>query len=106
MKNPDIEALRSTLRLVDNVSNDSFGRIKSLCAVALLAMEQHRKPVDMEHLARILVHIEVVCDDARNCINYEAETVGCDYKDEAWLRRIDARAAWREAARAGGVPHD
>lgn len=80
---------------VDSVSQDAFSRIKSLCKVALLAMEQQGRPVDMEDLAQVLKQIEQASDEAEGCINSEAESLGCNHKDQAWYRRIDARAAWR-----------
>lgn len=96
MNTPSIDALRSTLELVDSVSQDAFRRIRSLCAVTLLAMEQQGKTLDMEHLAQVLKQIEQASDEAHNYINSEAEGVGCNYKDERWHRRIDARNAWRQ----------
>jgi hypothetical protein len=96
MTTPSIDALRSTLELVDNMSQDAFGRIKSLCKVALIAMEQQSRPVEMEDLAQILKQIEQASEEAENCINVEAESLGCNYKDQAWYRRIDARHAWRQ----------
>ncbi len=91
-----IEALRETLLLVDSVSQDTFSRIKSLCKVALLAMEQHGRPLDMEDLAQVLRQIEQASDEAENCINAETETVGCNHEDKNFHRRMDARAAWRQ----------
>lgn len=108
MTTPSIDALRSTLELVDSVSQDAFSRIGSLCKVALLAMEQQGRPVDIEDLAQILKQIEQASGEAENYINSEAESLGCNYKDKDWYRRIDARAAWRafklddtSAAKAG-----
>ncbi len=106
MKTPDIEALKCTVEMVDSIAQDAFSRIKSLCAVTLLAMHQHDRPIALEDIAQILRQIEQASDEAENCINSEAESVGCNYEDKEWHRRIAARAAWREAARAGGVPHD
>lgn len=107
MSKPSIDALRSTVELLDSVSQETFARIKALCKVTLLSMEQHARPVDMEDVARVLMQIEQAADEAENCINGEAENVGCNYKDEAWIRRIDARAAWRalRAGRVGSVDH-
>lgn len=101
MSTPSIERLREKLLLVDSVSQDAFGRIKSLCNVALLAMEQHGHPVDIEDLAQVLKQIDQASDEAENCINSEAESVGCDFKDQKWYRRLDARDAWRKAVKPG-----
>lgn len=103
MKNPSIDALSDTLKLVDSVSQDAFGRIKSLCVVTLLAMEQPGHPLDMEDIAQVLKQIEQASDEAEGCINSEAETLGCNYKDEKWYRRIDARHAWRQLAKQGAA---
>lgn len=40
MSKPSIDALRSTVELIDSVSQDAFDRIKALCKLTLLAMEQ------------------------------------------------------------------
>lgn len=107
MSKPSIDALRSTVELIDSVSQDAFDRIKALCKLTLLAMEQRARPVEMEDLARVLKQIEQAAEEAENCINVEAENVGCNYKDEEWIRRIDAGAAWRalKAGRVGSVDH-
>lgn len=102
MKTPSIEALSSTLELVDSVSQDAFCRIKSMCKVSLLAMEQRGRELPMEDLAQILRQIEQASDDAENCITHEAESLGCNYKDRAWSRRMDAREAWRTADQVEG----
>lgn len=96
MNTPSIDALRSTLQLVDSISQDAFSRIKALCSVTLLAMEQQGRPVDMEDVAQVLKQIEQASEEAENCINSETEQRECNYQDLAWLRRIDARNAWRQ----------
>lgn len=101
MTTPSIDALRSTLELVDSVSQDAFSRIKSLCTVALLAMEQQGRPVVMEDLAQILKQIRQASEEAENFINTKAESLGCNYKDQEWYRRIDARSAWLTATAVG-----
>lgn len=101
-KNDEIEKLRQTVNLMDNLSQDAFGRIRGVCRLALQAMEQHAAPVDMEDLAQALRQIDQAADEAESCINTEAEQVGANYKDHAWHRRMDAERAWRELRRVGG----
>lgn len=97
MSAPSIEALKETLQLVDSVSQDTFSRIKSICQVALLAMEQHGRPVDIEDLAQILRQIEQASDEAENFINSQAEggarggvmpPAGCLQPDAGHSRRV------------------
>lgn len=102
MNAPSNDALRSTLMLVDNMSQDAFGRIASICQLALLAMEQPARPVDMEDLAQMFRQIGQAADQAQNCISCEAENHGCNYKDESWYRRSDARRAWLAHQKVGG----
>lgn len=102
MNAPSIEDLCKTLRLVDNMSQDAFGRIKSMCELALLAMEQKARPVDMEDLAQVLRQIGQASDVAENSISCEAENHGCNYKDASWYRRSDARRAWAAQQKVGG----
>ncbi|WP_066155826.1 hypothetical protein [Hydrogenophaga pseudoflava] len=100
---PNIDELRSTLALVDNISQDAFKRIKALCAVTLLAMEQRDHPLDMEHVAQVLTQIEQASDEAEGIINHTAENHGCQYEDERWVRRVNARRAWRDQDGRGAL---
>lgn len=98
---PNIDELRSTLALVDSISQDTFKRIRALCSVTLLAMEQPDHPLDMEHVAQVLTQIEQASDEAEGIINHEAEKLGCQHEDERWVRRVNALLAWRELDRLG-----
>lgn len=102
MKTRTIEGLSQTLELVDSVSQDAFSRIRSTCAVVLLAMEQHTRPIDTEDPAQLFKQIEQTAEEAENFINAEAESLGCNHQDTAWHRRIDARHAWRSAIKVEG----
>lgn len=96
MARNEIEALRETVQLMDNHSQNAFSGIKAVCSLALQAMEQRSQAVSMEDLAQALSVILMLAEDGEGCINVEAEQVGAHYKDEALFRRMDARRAWNE----------
>lgn len=103
MAMPKSDELRQTVCLIDQVAAEALSRIDGVCALALLAMQQHQSPVHMEHIAQLLLQVRALADEAQNTISVEAERVGAMYKDKAWRRRLDAFHAWKECE--GGGQH-
>lgn len=95
------EGLRETVLLMDELSQDGFGRIKGLANLALLSLETPEGHRHTRDLAEALKAIGVIAEDTQASINSEAEAVGCNYQDKAWLRRIDARRAFQDSQREG-----
>ena len=105
MARSELDKLRETVQLMDTITSDAFKRIEAVCRLALMAMEQQHRPVDMETLAQLLALIEYTACDTDNTIGCVAEEVGHsrDTDAEAWSRRMAAGRAWdaRRAGRAG-----
>lgn len=87
-----IQALRSTIETMDALSQEGFSRIAAIASLALLAVNEQDRGPNSENIRQAL---HAICDKARdieNCINYEAEKVGCNYVDP------DLRGNPREAS--------
>lgn len=90
--NTQHEKLRETIKNIDNLSQIGFSEIAAIANLALTAL---KTPDGYRHPQNIAYAFQVIRDkaqDIENCINAEAETVGCNYKDaNLELRRV-ARA--------------
>jgi len=87
--NEDLKALRGALNTIDGLSQDGLSQIATMARLALVALEHpqgHQIPELMFHTLRA---IWGKAEDLENCINVEAERVGCNFVDES-LRRIYA----------------
>ncbi len=90
-----------TVRTMDRLSQDGFGRINGLARLALLSLETpegHRNTVG---LVAALTTIGMIAEDMESCINEWAGHVGYAYRDEAWQRLADARRAFQDSQREG-----
>ena len=87
----DVKTLRNTVQTMDSLSQDGFSEISAIAKLALAMLEQpdgYRHP---ELIAMALRNIWSKSDMIVNCINCEAEAVGCNYIDESLRRRYAAR---------------
>ena len=99
----DLEAVKEATRMMDELAQDGFGRIRGIASLALLALETPEGHRNVSALAAALKTIDLIAEDTENCINSEAGDVGCDHDDAAWRRRADARRAHLEAQRKAGA---
>lgn len=99
----EIAAHAETIRTMDGLAQDGFGRIAAMARVALLAFESEVKSQNLDAFAGVFEAIRVIAEDVENCINVEAEQVGCNYVDPVHARRGDAvrRAAVAAATSSG-----
>lgn len=91
-----IKGLRGVVNFMDCLSQGGFSQIR---AIAKLALAQLERPDGYHHpelIAHALSAIWGKAEEIENCINSEAEMVGCNYVDEAERRRWDAHAAARQ----------
>lgn len=94
---PSIEELQDTLRLVDGISQRTFGHIDAMATLALRSLE-HPGGIGVGGLDRIACVLEAIASmacDTMSDINCEAERMGAHFVDEAAHRRGDA---WRRQA--------
>ncbi len=87
-----IAQLRSSINAIDSLSQDGFSEISVIARLALVAMESKRGYSSVD-LALALQAIWKKAEDFENCINCEAENLGCNWIDEAASRRRNAQAA-------------
>lgn len=98
----EVERLQQQIRLMDSLSQEGFGQIKSLASIALLSLETPQGAIDTEALAGLLACIVSRAEDVEGCINSEAESVGCHHVDSSMERRISARTLARARMPACG----
>lgn len=79
-KSADVIKLHNTIELLDSLSQEGFSQIAAIAGLALAAM-QTQAGNDLEAIAYALQAIKSKARDIENCINAEAEQVGCNYKD-------------------------
>ena len=85
------ERLKLAVQRMDTLSQNGFSEISNLADVALKLMESPDAYLWPESIAKILTTIRAKAEDAENSINSEAESVDCNYQDEACERRAEAR---------------
>jgi hypothetical protein len=90
--------LREAITEMDSMAQDAFSEIATIAKLALASLETPEGYSNIEGIARVLNFICGKALDAENYINCTAEGVGCNYKDQAMLRRWDAKRKAREIA--------
>ena len=74
--------LQSTIESIDSLSQYGFSRISSIAKIAIMALESPTQNLKTpENIRNALSAIAGMADDVENCINAEAESVGCDHKE-------------------------
>lgn len=89
----DAKNLREAIQNIDALSQDGFSEIAAIAGLALSRLEMPEGLLHLEDVAYALQAIRGKAQDTKNCINGEAESVGCNYTDAAVQRRFDARRA-------------
>ena len=80
--NTEIKNLRQTVTQIDNLSQDGCSEILTLAQFALAWLE---KPVAKHNLESLVIALNMIrykAEDMQNCINLEAEGVGCNYVEQ------------------------
>ncbi len=90
---PNAPRLRMAVETIDNLSQDGFSDISAIAQLALHWLESPRGCANLEVIAQALTLIHGKASDIKDCINAEAEAVGCNYTDPALTRRRRATAA-------------
>ena len=95
-KSTDLNKLQSVIEDMDALAQGGFSEISALAKLALAALQTPQGYRDIESIVQALQAIRGKAEDINNCINYTAETVGCNYKDERLYSRYGAQRAARE----------
>lgn len=93
---PEVQKLRNAVEYMDCLSQGGFSEIASIAKLALFSLETPDGYQHLDNIANALKAIWSKADDIQNCINSEAEQVGCNYADDNQRRRRDARHAHRK----------
>ena len=86
---PTVPQLRDAIESMDSLSESGFSEIASIAKMALAYLETPNVALHVEDIANALSAIQGKAEDIKNCINYQAEEVGCNYVDEAKIRRLN-----------------
>lgn len=97
---PEVQKLRNVVEFIDSLSQGGFSEISSIARLALSRLEAPDGYRHLDDIANALSAIMDKADDIQNCINSEAERVGCNYVDDAKRRRWDAQRVHRETVGA------
>ena len=82
MSTPTSTDLQSAVESIDSLSQYGFSRISSIAKIAIVALESPTQNLKTpENIRNALSAIAGMADDIENCINAEAESVGCDHKE-------------------------
>lgn len=84
------EILEAAILEIDSLSQTGFSQIQVLTQFALASMEQPAGHLTIDRVATALSIISSIAADIENVINCIAETHGCNYVDQAALRRSNA----------------
>jgi len=93
---PTPDQLRNAVEFMDSLSQNGFSEISAIAKLALAWLETPDGHRHLDVIAHALSTIWGKADDIQNCINSQAEEVGCHYVDDAERRRWDAQRAARE----------
>lgn len=94
---PEVQKLRNAVEFMDCLSQGGFSEIASIAKLALSSLETPDGYRHLDNIANALKAIWGKADNIQNCINSEAEQVGCNYTDDDQRRRWDALRQAREA---------
>ena len=86
-----VEKLSTAINNMDSLSQQGFSEISSIARLTIAAMESPTISVKTSNddVLHILQVIWGIANDIENCINVEAEGVGCHYVSEATQKRIN-----------------
>lgn len=106
-KSDNIEDLRSAVYEMDCLAQHVLSEISAIAKLALLSLETPYVYRNPEIIAQALYAILGSSEGIMNCINSEAENVGCNYTDpKAELRHVAKRAASKEKNDAENVKEE
>lgn len=95
------DQLRNAITEMDSSAQHAFSQIGAIAELALAALERPDAYSNLESIAQVLIAILEKAMSAEDHINATAEGVGCNYKDPAERRRMDARRQGGEAVSGG-----
>lgn len=104
-KSNDVKLLQGAVHFMDALAQEGFSEISAIAKLALAALETPDGYRDTETIARALRAIWYKADDIENCINHQAEEVGCNYRDPNAERRYAAHRAALDVNQAVEVSH-
>ena len=99
----EIKNLKSTITDMDCLAQDGFSRIRAIARLALSAMKTEDVIRLSEDFAKAFETICIIAHSAEECVNGEAEDVGCNFTSSLENLRYAARAAATERRAARHV---
>lgn len=99
----EVKKLHDLIVTLDAISQGGLSEIEAIARLALHRLESPAHHCGLADVATALIAIRARASDTQNCINAEAERVGCAWVDNAAMRRQDALYACSQNGAAGGV---
>lgn len=96
----ELQKLRDSIIWMDCLSQNGLSEIASIAKLALSRLETPDGYRNLDDIANALTVISVLAEDTQNCINSQAEDVGCHYIDVARRRRQEAQATAKSKSSA------
>ena len=91
-----VEKLRDTVNVMDCLSQGGFSEIAAIASLALRSLENSEGYRNRDDIAAAFAAIRGKAQDIGNCINSEAESVGCNYTNDAERRRWAAERTFKD----------
>lgn len=81
----ELKLLKKAVNMMDALSQEGFDQIIAISGLILRSLEI--PDPDLNDISYAVKAIKGKADDIMNCINCEAENVGCNYKDDTRRKR-------------------
>jgi hypothetical protein len=94
-----IKELSNAITTMDCLSSIGFSEIAGIAKLALISLETPEGHRHIDSIACALKAIASKAEDISEIIGCNAEAVGLNYIDDAWLRCLNARHTFLKAER-------
>ncbi|ADL56030.1 hypothetical protein [Gallionella capsiferriformans] len=95
----ETQRLRNAINTMDCLSQEGFSSITAIAKLIITSLETSAI-IDRDTIAHAVHAILGKAQDIENCINYEAESLGCNYRSKSDERLHDAHRAGQKAVTA------
>lgn len=92
----EVQELRNTIEFMDALSQEGFSQIAAITNLVLTSLRAPEAHLRLDDIATAMLVICGKAIDIQNCINGEAEQVGCNFVENAERSRRVALRAERE----------
>lgn len=91
IESSELHRLCGSIQMMDAYAQESLKKISAVASLAIKSLETPGGHHNTEAIAQVLTLIDHEAYELQDRISCEAETHGCQWRDEAEQRRLDAR---------------